>query len=160
MLSTDDLLNGLDRELTLRFFATFARFEFALKQTGVRQHTADGRPALASRIELARRLPTNFFHTLNQAKTARTLIERPPKNLLVQNGGLEFSVQPPPLETTGDVLEAMWNVRNNLFHGNKVYPADRARDAALMMAVLAVIDAVLNSNHEIAAAFHEPQHYY
>jgi hypothetical protein len=34
MLTTHQLLNGLPADETLRFFATFARFEFAMKQCG------------------------------------------------------------------------------------------------------------------------------
>lgn len=45
MLTIDELLNGLSSELTLRFFATFARVEFALKQLQLLRFIAAGEVA-------------------------------------------------------------------------------------------------------------------
>jgi hypothetical protein len=45
MLTVEDLLNGLPPELTLRFFATFARMEFPLKQCSLLRIAADGEVA-------------------------------------------------------------------------------------------------------------------
>jgi hypothetical protein len=42
MLTTEQLLNGPPPDLTLRFFATFARMEFALKQLRLLRFTAEG----------------------------------------------------------------------------------------------------------------------
>jgi hypothetical protein len=41
MLTIEELLNGLSPQLTLRFFATFARKEFALKQLGLLRTAAE-----------------------------------------------------------------------------------------------------------------------
>jgi hypothetical protein len=41
-LTTEELLNGLSPDLTLRFLATFARMEFALKQLRFLRFAAEG----------------------------------------------------------------------------------------------------------------------
>jgi hypothetical protein len=64
MLSPEQLLSGLPAELTLRFFATFARFEFALKHTGCLRRIEDGAVAEACRVRLRARLPQDFFETV------------------------------------------------------------------------------------------------
>jgi len=151
MLTTDELLNGLPPDQTLRFFATFARFEFAMKQCGYLHWTDHGETAQACRERLGASLPADFFASVRDGRLAPTLIARPPKNLYDQA---------PPLTTTRQLLNAVWQVRNNLFHGNKMYPADRARDAALMQNALAVIDAIMQWKHDLSSAFHDPQQFF
>ena len=161
MMSTEELLNGLPAEGTLRFFATFARFEFAMKQCGYLRYAGKGRIAEACRQKLRDALPTNFFDMVRDAQTATTLISRPPKNLFAQGEAIpEFGEQSPALTTTTQLLNAVWQVRNNLFHGNKMYPADRERDVALMGNSLAVIDAVMQPEKNVSSAFHDPQQFF
>ena len=64
------------------------------------------------------------------------------------------------LTTTRGLLDAVWRVRNNLFHGNKLNPADRVRDAALMNDTLAVIEMFLECDPNLSSAFYEPQHFF
>jgi hypothetical protein len=161
MLTTNQLLNGLPPEETLRFFATFVRFEFAMKQCGYLRWTEDDDVALACRRKLAAALPDHFFQSVRDGQTAPVLIERPPKDLFVQDGAQpQFGDQPPAPTTTMQLLDAVWRVRNNLFHGNKMYPADRERDAALMDDALAVLDAIMQQKQDVSSAFHEPQQFY
>jgi hypothetical protein len=161
MLTTHQLLNGLPADETLRFFATFARFEFAMKQCGVLRRTEHNRVAEACREKLSARLPADFFESIRDSQIALTLIERPPKNLFVQTDGpLQFGNELPPLTNTRQLLDAVWHVRNNLFHGNKIYPADRERDTALMDNALAVIDAIMQRDQDLSSAFHEPQQFF
>jgi hypothetical protein len=161
MLTTDELLNGLPPEATLRFFATFARFEFAMKQCGYLRRTEHGRVAQACRESLCADLPADFFESVRDAHIATTLVERPPKNLFVQDDAQpQFGNQAPPITTTMQLLDAVWRVRNNLFHGNKMYPADRARDADLMDNAVAVIDAIMQRMQNLSSAFHDPQQYF
>jgi hypothetical protein len=161
MLTTDELLSGLPAADTLRFFATFARFEFAMKQCGYLRWTEQGRVALACRESLCADLPADFFESVHNAQIATTLIGRPPKDLFVQRDAQpQFDIQAPALTTTMQLLNAVWRVRNNLFHGNKMYPADRARDADLMDNAIAVIDAIIQQKQNLSSAFHEPQQYF
>ena len=161
MLTTNQLLNGLPPAATLRFFATFARFEFAMKQSGYLRWTEDGFVALACRRRLAADLPDHFLQSVREGQIAPLLVERPPKDLFVQEGVQpQFGDQPPAPTTTMQLLDAVWRVRNNLFHGNKMYPGDRERDAALMDDALAILNAIMQQKQNISSAFHEPQQYY
>jgi hypothetical protein len=161
VLTTNQLLNGLPPEETLLFFATFARFEFAMKQCGYIQRTNDGDVAMACRKKLAAALPESFLQSVQDAQIAPVLIELPPKNLFVQdNAQPQFGDQPLAPTTTVELLDAVWRVRNNLFHGNKMYPTDRERDAALMGNALAVLHAIMQQNQNLSSAFHEPQQYF
>jgi hypothetical protein len=87
MLTIEQLLNGLPPDLVLRFFATFARLEFALKHTNCLQYEDNGDVALASRRGLEARLPADFFARVRDADGATTLITRPAKDLYVQSEG-------------------------------------------------------------------------
>ena len=86
MLTTHQLLNGLPADETLRFFATFARFEFAMKQRGFLRRSQHNRVAEACREKLSAHLPGDFFEAVRDAQIAPILIQRPPKNLFVQAG--------------------------------------------------------------------------
>ena len=142
MLATEELLNGLTPELTLRFFATFARMEFALKQRRLLRVRAEGEVAQMGQPRLVARLGAGFFQAVEAAHVAETLIAIPPKHFIVNgDGGVEFGEQPAPIATTSDLIGATWRVRNNLFHGNKLFPANRKRDEDLMTDALAVLDS-------------------
>lgn len=161
MLNTEELLNGLSPDLTLRFFATFARMEFALKQLRLLRFTAEGDVAQMGQPRLVARLGAGFFQAVEAAHVAETLIAIPPKHFLVTgDGGVEFGVQPARIATTSDLIGATWRVRNNLFHGNKLFPANRERDERLMINALAVLDMILQTLPDVSMAFQEPQQYF
>lgn len=161
MLTTEDLLNGLPPDLTLRCFATFARMEFALKQCRLLRLTAEGEVAQMGQPRLVQRLGAEFFTAVRDARRAETLIAIPPKHFLVNgNGGVEFGEQPAPITNTSDLIGATWRVRNNLFHGNKLFPADRERDTCLMTDALDVLHMSLQALPDVSSAFHEPQQFF
>jgi hypothetical protein len=161
MLTTEELLNGQSPELTLRFFATFARMEFALKQLRLLRFTAEGDVAQMGQPRLVARLGAGFVQTVQAANVAETLIAIPPKHFIVNGaGGVEFGEQPAPIGTTSDLIGATWRVRNNLFHGNKLFPANRERDERLMTDALAVLDMILQALPDVSMAFQEPQQYF
>lgn len=159
MLTTEELLNGLSPDLTLRFFATFARMEFALKQRRLLRVTAEGEVAQMGQPRLVARLGAGFFRSVVAAHVAETLIAIPPKHFIVNgDGGVEFGEQPVPITTTS--IDATWRVRNNLFHGNKLFPANRDRDEDLMTDALAVLNMILQALPDVSMAFQEPQQYF
>jgi hypothetical protein len=43
----------------------------------------------------------------------------------------------------------------NLFHGNKLFPANRERDIRLMADALDVLDMILQALPDVSYAFHE-----
>jgi hypothetical protein len=158
MLTVEDLLNGLPPELTLRFFATFARMEFALKQCSFLRIAAGGEVAQIGQPGLVLRLGAGFFTAVQAAQVVDILIALPPKHFLVNgHGGVEFGAQPAPVTNTSDLIGATWRVRNNLFRGNKMFPANRERDRRLMTDALAVLDMILEARPEVWSAFYEPQ---
>jgi Holliday junction resolvase-like predicted endonuclease len=107
---------------------------------------------------LVARLGAGFFPAIQAAQVAETLIAMPPKHFLVNgDGGVEFDAQPAAIETTSDLIRATWRVRNNLFHGNKLFPANCERDERLMTNALAVIDMILQALPDLSSAFQEPQ---
>jgi len=124
------------------------------------RRTEHNRVAEACREKLCADLPVQFFERIRDAQIAPTLIDHPPRNLFVQdNARPQFGDDAPVPNTTAQLLDAVWRVRNNLFHGNKMYP-DRARDAALMDNALAVIDAIMQQKQDLSSAFHDPQRYF
>ena len=160
-LTAEELLNGLSPDLTLRFFATFARMEFALKQLGLLRFTTEGEVAQIGQPRLVARLGVAFFQIAQSAHVAETLIAIPPKHFIVDgDGGAGFGPQPAPIATTSDLIGATWRVRNNLFHGNKLFPANRERDEHLMRDALAVLDMILQVLPGVSMAFQEPQQYF
>jgi hypothetical protein len=161
MLTTEELLNGLSPELTLRFFATFARMEFALKQLRLLRVAGEGEVAQMGQPRLVARLGAGFFRAVEADRVAETLIAIPPKHFIVNSdGGVEFGPQPAPIATTSDLIGATWRVRNNLFHGNKLFPANRERDERLMTDALAVLDMILQALPDVSMAFQEPQQHF
>ena len=68
---------------------------------------------------------------------APTVVDDPPKKLVVTRGQAAFGGRPPPATNTAQLLQFVRQVRNNLFHGNKMFAANRQRDELLMIEVLA-----------------------
>jgi len=135
--------------------------EFALKQCRLLRFTAVGEVAQIGQPRLVGRLGVGFLFAVQAAHVAETLIAIPPKHFIVNGGGgLQFDAQPAPISNTSDLIGATWRVRNNLFHGNKLFPANRERDRRLMMDALAVLDSILEALPDVSSAFHEPQQFF
>jgi hypothetical protein len=143
MFTTKELLNGLSLHVTLRFSATFARMEFALKQLRLLRFAAEGGAAQMDQPRVVARLGAGFLQAVQAALVSETLIAIPPKHFLVSGGGgMEFGRPRAPIATIADLIGANWRVRNNLFHGNKLFPANRERDGRLMTDALAALDMI------------------
>lgn len=136
-----DYRNGIEQNLApiaLEFFATFSRFEFALKR-GTYAAGYEGKRASPDWIRFAGDLGDNFFTQMEAAHAARIFFEAPPKRLTIKvGGGVEFTDQA-KLANTQMLLEAVGLVRNNLFHGEKIWVGER--DEALIRASLFVLDS-------------------
>jgi hypothetical protein len=155
MRQLDQILAGLPRMTTLEFFASFARFEYALIYSGyltVRQTRAE--PDWA---KLTNELGGSFFAQVSAAGRTSTLINDPPKKLIVRENAARFGPPPAPVTTTNGLLAAARQVRNNLFHGNKMFASNRERDVMLMLEVLWLLDFMMERAPAIRSAFHEPQ---
>jgi hypothetical protein len=135
-------IEGSLKPVALEFFATFSRFEFALKRGGYVQGTAGGR-ASPNWIQFASDLGNDFFTSMKEADAAKIFFEAPPKRLTVkQGGGVEFTEQA-ALANAQMLLEAIGLVRNNLFHGEKAWIGER--DERLLRASLFVLDSAFSA---------------
>lgn len=132
---------GIEQNLApiaIEFFATFSRFEFALKR-GNYAAGDEGKKASPDWIGFAGDLGDDFFKQMEAADSAKIFFEAPPKRLTIKvGGGVEFTDQD-KLTNTQMLLAAVCLVRNNLFHGEKIWMGDR--DEALIRASLFVLDS-------------------
>ncbi|MBS0249099.1 MAG: hypothetical protein JSR61_20995 [Proteobacteria bacterium] len=155
MFDLEQLLDGLPERNTVTFFAAFFRFEYALMDRGL--VLDQGRPPRAAPnwTKLGEILGEDFF--LMAKKLAPTIVNDPPKTLITQGGRVAFGARPKPATNTKELLQYLRQVRNNLFHGNKMFAANRARDERLMRESLLLIDLILQRQDDLRYAFHEPQ---
>jgi hypothetical protein len=142
-----DIIDSLNvpKELTLEFFAAFARFEYALKRAGYVVGNDKSASAGWDRFAVDLR-------DMGDAALAPVLAvcvylrQHPPKKQVVNNGKLEWVVRPVAGSPIEDVLLSIRTVRNNVFHGGK-FPtgvvAEPLRDRQLIEECLAVLNAVL-----------------
>ncbi|HVY20684.1 MAG TPA: hypothetical protein VHA70_11500 [Bauldia sp.] len=126
--------------LAIEFFATFSRFEFALKRGGF-LGGGIGEKAEANWDTFAGALEPSFFAAMLNASAARIFFEAPPKNLIrVSIDDVEYQ-QAAVIDNGPKLFVAVRRVRNNLLHGEKFYIGDR--DEALMRAALFVLDSAM-----------------
>lgn len=90
-----DYRNGIEQNLApiaIEFFATYSRFEFALKR-GTYAGGYEGKRASPDWIKFAGDLGDDFF-TQMEAADAALFFEAPPKRLTIKvGGGVEFTDQ-------------------------------------------------------------------
>ncbi len=131
----------LPAELLLEFFATFARFEYALKESG------HARVAWHGGVEpdwesFGRGLTTDVNGILT---VGQYLLTNPPKKQILGNGLLDWD-RVNPGKSLADLIGSVRRVRNNLFHGGKFADGsvnDPERNLRLLTDSLDVIHAFL-----------------
>jgi hypothetical protein len=158
MSRLEQILDGLPQATTTRFFATFARFEYALMHRKYLRPRGRDNLAEADWDKLAADLGNTFFAEVRVTNKIPTLIGDPPKKLIVENDSAIFGPRPAPVKSTEELFASARRVRNNLFHGNKMFASNRERDATLMREVLWLLDDVMAKLPEVRGAFNEPQH--
>jgi hypothetical protein len=158
MLRLQRILDGLPEATTARFFAAFARFEFALMRCNYLRARGRDNGAEADWNKLAAELGEPFFREVRDTNKLPTLINDPPKKLVVQNNQAIFGPRPEPITSAAELFVSARRVRNNLFHGNKMFASNRHRDVALMLEVLWLLEYVMTKRPELRSAFDEPQH--
>src|SRR5690349_11312907 len=110
MLELDHLLDGLPENVTVTFFAAFSRFEYALMQCRFLTARARAEPNWE---RLAATLGADFFQ--EAADHVPTLVNDPPKKLIVRHGHATFDTRPTAATNTVQLLRYARQVRNNLF---------------------------------------------
>jgi hypothetical protein len=142
----------------VKFFWTFSRMEFALKETGCLPK--DGK-ACADWGAFAKRLDklseSTFFDEVVTSGMADTLVLKPPKAQYSRNGALSFESMSPP-RNTQQLLEAVSRVRNNLFHGGKSGEIDSDsvdlhRNDSLIDEAQWVLEQALLRDYDVLDAF-------
>ncbi len=146
---------AVDRELLLRFFLEFARFEYALKASGIfKQHP--GKPGQPPKAEpdwdtFAVSLRDTFDAEATEplAQACEFLRDSPPNRQVIVAGEVAWET-PINVENETDIeflLRMVRVVRNNLFHGGK-YNLDlhesAERTEKLLRSSLTILDACLN----------------
>ena len=134
-----------------KFFKTFSRFEFALKEChfllgGTTKAFADW-PAFGTALTGA------FFKEVHSSGRAHLLLTKPPKTQLTRDGTLDFEKAPPP-KNTQQLLEAVCRVRNNLFHGGKhgdpdANSCDPFRNERLITEAQWILEFALEHNEDV-----------
>ena len=140
--------------LACLFLLVFSRFEAALKQAGYVRPTGD-RLVVEWRRFAQENQPAAGDHPA-LITSIRPLIERPPWRQRVVDGRLDFVCEPPRMERVDSewLLEMVYRVRNNLFHGGK-WPVQPERDPELLSACLAALGHYVDLNTNVARAYFE-----
>jgi hypothetical protein len=140
------------------FFTLFARFEYAMKATGIRQARKSG-AVEADWTKLAESVGSDLMAMPDEKiKEACTyLLQQPPKRQDLEGDQLVWSVAPASQGSdTKDLFVYICRVRNNLFHGGKFrgrYLADPERSSQLIGASTVVLNAVLQLRPQLSEAF-------
>ena len=152
-------LPDADRKLVCDFLVVFSRFESALKHRNYfrEREENDGRFVI-ERGRFARDIQSQLATRLNSPEARRPiqyLLEHPPMEQVASGNTLTWERVPPHGPRRIDarfLMDAIYRVRNNLFHGGK-WPHDPARDPHLLQATLAAIENFLECHSEVANAY-------
>lgn len=120
------------------FFATFARFEYAMKRAGYLKHDKPGTSAEAGWSGFAADLGPGFFAACQQDADLAVLLIAPPQLLKVGLGATVDWKKPRAVKDSEDVFSVIKDIRNNLFHGERQVHGDR--DAQLIAAAQLALD--------------------
>ncbi|MDR3526908.1 MAG: hypothetical protein P4L57_06475 [Rhizomicrobium sp.] len=128
--------------VAVEFFVRFSRFEFALKETGYLQNSADAKADWNKLTALPEFL--GLSHNLEADPAALVLFERPPQKQV--NSGASFSWRDDSQTEKKDMAwlcKMVRLVRNNLFHGGKDGKNGGERDEELLTASIHVLNQML-----------------
>lgn len=152
----------------LAFIAGFARAEYALKEMGHVKRGGNGpnHHAEADWRGFAQSLAERFDAALDQLPGSKArvnyLLDQPPKKQGFVAGGhrggtYEWWNWTPFGDSTAEkAINAMKQVRNNLFHGGKNAAEQRDRDLRLVASGLTVLELLATLSPEFAGHFVPP----
>ena len=141
-----------DKQLVIKFFYCFSRFEYALKRVPKYLKTGNSGQAEPKWDAFANYLGSDFFNSIKQSNNAAILFENPPeKQIVFQNKNLDQKElgwkKKATAKNNKELFLAIRLVRNNLFHGGK-YPSgpvkDPSRNEELLKACLFILEKALN----------------
>lgn len=127
----------------IEFFAMFSRFEFALLAAEyVGGDVGDN--AWADWDRFSTELHKSFFDNVRKDPEVEVIFREPPRKLVKQDEKICIFVDVAPPSDSVNLLLAVRRVRNNLFHGSKVF--FRPRDKELVMAGTIVLRHALEAS--------------
>lgn len=135
-------------QLAFKFFLRFARFEFALKETGYLKNHTEGRPAEPGWAQFEQSFEEDY---VLKGAGVKLLELAPQRQVVAAHSTLKF-VPETFAENVSDLGKAtrlLKNVRNNLFHGGKHKPDgwdDPAHVFELLSVGLAILDDLANQS--------------
>lgn len=152
----DDLQIGAD--LVCHFFASFARFEYAMKATQYGRADRFGNAVAdwnALKSELGKVIEPTLTGSAREA--IDYLLAEPPQVQKFIDGQATFQAVPLSGDNLGaKAISAAKRVRNNLFHGGKHTPhSSPDRDTKLIEAALAVLEACICVDPSLRIEFEE-----
>lgn len=148
----------LPPELTYNFWGIFARCEYALKSSGFERAKAGSVEADWDKFATAvdwhfRRLVDPQFK-----EAVDFILLEPPRKQIFRNGHLQWeeSNPDPKQPKAQQVLLMVRRVRNNLFHGAKIWSPEydnRVRDIRLVESSILILENVMRLNQEVRLAY-------
>lgn len=151
----------LPHQLAYEFFAVFARFEFALKESGFLYVNRFGR-AVPDWDAYAKHAVANIpVDASEQISTVIRYLNDEPPQVQTSATGWDDNV---PLrggpEPIGTALDSAQRVRNNLFHGGKHTPhSPTGRDEKLVRSALYLLNYCISQDAGIRSAYEQPTSY-
>lgn len=137
------------RELVCQFLLVFSRFEAALK--GATYARQDGERLIVEWRRFARETSAEARPLPMDALDP--LVTRPPEREQVADHVLDWVAEARPETVTPEwVLEMVYRVRNNLFHGGK-WPARVERDGELLRSCLAALAHFVDLEPRVTDAY-------
>ncbi|HBP30920.1 MAG: hypothetical protein ACTIKR_11520 [Advenella sp.] len=150
----------LPQGLTYEFLGTFARSEYALKCAGFARGNAS--TVEANWDEFSKAIDWHFRRVSDtELKDAvNFLLTDPPRKQILKEGSVIWKDSPPAkgLLKTQKTLLMVRRIRNNLFHGAKIWSPeyrniDRDRDIRLVQAGLTVLKRCILINQKVRVSF-------
>lgn len=148
----------IPEQLALEFVGTFARCEYALKQSGFAKGNEN--TVEPNWDAFAKEVDWHFCRLKDEGFRADVhflLTESPRKQVLI-NGRIQWKKSPPNANQpkAQRALLMVRRIRNNLFHGAKVWSPEygnRERDVKLLKAALAVLKHSVQLHQRVHIAF-------
>jgi hypothetical protein len=156
-----DRLAG-DRDVVFEFFATFSRFEYAVKRAGYLKASQQAEPDWD---RFANSIKGSFARLSEQVSAAVVYLESdPPKKQVSVQVNQQYRLDWRDT-SRGDgesyerfIIRLVTTIRNNLFHGGKYPPplgpqSDVARNRKLLKSGLAVIKHLLEASGDVRGEY-------
>ncbi|MGF6813167.1 hypothetical protein OKW30_008384 [Paraburkholderia sp. Clong3] len=150
---------SLPEQLTYEFLGTFARCEYGLKCSGFAKGSQ--KSVEADWDKFATSIDWHFARVKDEhfKESVAYLLTEPPRKQVLRGGRIEWQESAPDvnLPKSQQTLLMVRRVRNNLFHGAKVWSPersnDRDRDVRLVSSALIVVKGCMGLRRDLEDAF-------